>query len=91
MLLGKFKIQGHSMEPFIKESSEVLISSIPFLFSKPKAKDIVAFRHSDKVLIKRIKKVKSSHYLLEGDNVGDSLKIGWKQRNDIIGKVIIKL
>lgn len=91
MILGKFKIHGHSMEPLIKFNSEVLVSSFPYFFSRPKVGDIVAFWHFDKVLIKRIKRAKSFHYFIEGDNVSDSLKIGWIDKNDIIGKVIYKL
>ncbi len=88
MILGKFRIKGHSMEPRIKNGSEVLVSSIPYLFFEPKVSDIVAFWHFDKVLVKRIKRVKKDQYLMEGINVSDSLKIGWKTKKDIIGKVV---
>lgn len=91
MILGKFKIRGHSMSPKIPEGSEVLISSIPFLFSKPKISDVVAFQYFDKVLVKRIKKNRRSKYLVEGDNMKDSLRIGWIGKSDIIGKVIYVL
>jgi len=91
MLLGKFKILGHSMAPKLKEGDTVLISSMPYLFLKPKAEDVVAFKYFNKVLIKRIKKSKSNHYLMEGYNISDSLKIGWINKNDIIGIVIYKL
>lgn len=91
ILLQKFKIQGHSMSPKINKGNEVLVSSIPYFFSNPKAGDIVAFWYFDKVLIKRIKKVKQENFLLEGDNISDSLKIGWKTKKDIIGKVIYVL
>lgn len=91
MILGKFRIVGHSMSPKIAEGGEVLVSSIPYFFSRPRIGDIIAFWHFDKVIIKRIKKVREGHFLLEGDNVSDSLKIGWIRKNDIIGKVIHKL
>lgn len=91
MILGRFKIQGHSMTPKIHEGQKVLVSSIPYLLFEPKIGDIVAFWHFDKVLIKRIKKVQTLKFLMEGDNVSDSLKIGWKTKRDIIGKVIIIL
>lgn len=91
MLLGKFKIKGHSMEPFIRPENEVLVSSIPYFFSKPKIEDIVVFRYSNKVLIKRIKEINNSRFMLEGDNKSDSLRIGWIKKSDIIGKVIYKL
>lgn len=91
ILLKKFKIHGHSMEPIFKEGSEILVSFVPFFFAKPKTGDIIAFWHFDKVLVKRVKKAKQSRYLVEGENVSDSLKIGWIEKKDIIGKVIFKL
>lgn len=76
------------MEPTLKNGSEVLASSIPYIFSEPKVGDIVAFKKDDKVFIKRIKKRKDDNYYLMGDNEKDSLKIGWISKKDIIGKVI---
>ena len=91
MILGKFKIEGHSMSPQIPQGSKLLVSSIPYMFTQPKVGDIIAFRHLDKILIKRIKKVQKQNFLLGGDNASDSLKIGWKTKKDIIGKVIYNL
>lgn len=91
MILGKFRISGHSMSPKIPEGKEVLVSSLPYLLFEPKAGDIVAFWHFDKVLVKRIRKIQKGNFLLEGDNVSDSLGIGWKKKKDIIGKVIYVL
>lgn len=91
MLLQKFKILGHSMEPTFINGSEVLVSSISYFFSKPKQEDIVVFKYLNKILIKKIKKIKSNSYFLEGDNIKDSLNVGWILRKDIIGKVIYKL
>lgn len=91
MILGKFKIQGHSMSPKIRENDEVLVSSIPFLFLNPKVGDIVAFKKGNKVFIKRIKKVKEDKYYLIGDNEKDSLdsrNFGSTDKKNIIGKVI---
>lgn len=91
MLLGKFKIKGHSMTPAIKEGDKVLVSSLPFLFSNPKAGDVVVFNSLNKTMIKRVKRVKGNLFLMEGDNISDSLSIGWISKNDIIGIVIYKL
>ncbi|HZQ30035.1 MAG TPA: S26 family signal peptidase [Patescibacteria group bacterium] len=88
MILGKFKILGHSMQPKLREGSEVLVSSLPYVFSKPKIKDMVAFKYLNKVLIKRVIKTKGNQFLVEGDNIADSLRIGWIGKKDIIGKVI---
>lgn len=91
MILGKFGIIGHSMSPKIPQGKEVLVSSLPYLLFEPRVGDITAFWHFDKVLIKRIKKVQRGNFIMEGDNIGDSLKIGWKTKKDIIGKVIFIL
>ena len=78
------------MEPFLLNNQTVLASSVPFIFSKPKIGDVVAFRYQNKHFIKRISKIKDDSYFLEGDNKEDSLdsrKIGWAKREDIIGKL----
>lgn len=90
MLLWRFKIQGHSMEPNIKNGSQVLTSSIPFIFSKPKIGNVVAFNKGNKVFIKRIKKIENNKYFAAGDNQKDSVDL-WIKKDDIIGKVIINL
>lgn len=95
MLLARFLIVGHSMEPTLKAGYTVLVSSIPFLFSKPKVGDVIAFKTNRKIYIKRIAKVNPSadgeKYFVKGDNNTDSLdsqKIGWIDRGEIVGKVI---
>ncbi len=94
MLLAKFRIIGHSMEPAIKNGEEVLVSNFFYWFKKPKIGDIVAFRDSEQILIKRITKISEGKYFLSGDNQGDSLdsrKLGLIAKRKIIGKVIYKL
>jgi nickel-type superoxide dismutase maturation protease len=95
LLLGKFKVVGHSMEPQIKTGQLVLVSNISYLFKSPKINDIVAFRdNGGKVLIKRIIKIESGEYFVEGDNKNDSLdsrKFGGISKDKIIGEVILKL
>lgn len=91
MLLGKFKISGHSMEPALKYGQEVLVSGLFYLFSKPKDGDIIAFKGSDKWIIKRIKESKADKYLVKGDNKSDSREFGWIERKNIIGKVVYVL
>ena len=94
-LLTRFKIVGHSMEPQIKNGSEVLVSNIPYWFQKPRLSDIVAFTDSNnKILVKRIIKVTESAYFVQGDNKKDSLdsrSFGSILKNQIIGKVLYKL
>lgn len=79
------------MEPTFKNGSIVIGSSIPYLFSRPKKHDIVVFKFDKKIFIKRIKQIKDGRYFLAGDNAKDSLdsrKIGWIERENILGKVL---
>lgn len=94
LLLSRFIISGHSMEPNILQGQTVLASSIPYLFSKPKINDIVALRErkSGKVFIKRIVKVDGEKYFVSGDNKKDSMDskdFGWIERKEIVGRVIL--
>lgn len=79
------------MEPLIKEGSFLLASSLPFLFRKPKNKDIIFFRSQGKTIVKRIIKREQNRYIVEGDNTSDSKKFGPVSRKDILGKVILKI
>ena len=82
------------MTPGIKNGETVLVSYIFYLFKNPQIGDIVAFRKAEKILIKRITKIKEKEYFLEGDNNRDSLdskNFGFILRENIIGKVIYKL
>lgn len=79
------------MESTLLQGQSVLVSSIPFLFSKPKIGDIVAIRKSDKVFIKRITKIHGDKYFVSGDNKKDSLdsrEFGFVEKKDILGKVV---
>ena len=95
LLLARFKIVGHSMEPQIEDGQSILVSVLPYWFKKPQINDIVAFKdNSGKVLIKRIAKVKNGEYFMQGDNQEDSLdsrKFGFISKNQIVGEVIFKL
>ena len=96
LLLARFRIYGHSMEPIIKNGDVVLLSVIPYLFSKPKTSNIVAFidKKSKKFFIKRINKINRDKFFVKGDNEEDSLdsrKFGWIEKKEIVGKVIRNL
>lgn len=75
------------MEPTFKNGSTVLSSNIFYWFTKPKTGEVVVFKYHDKFIIKRIMKQKKDQFFVKGDNKKDTLKIGWIQRSDIVGKV----
>ena len=95
LLLQKYKISGHSMEPLLKTGDTVLISGFLYLFKNPKINDIVAFKEKKgEVLIKRIREVKNGGFFVSGDNKKDSLDskdFGYISKEFIIGKLIYKL
>lgn len=95
LLLSRFKISGHSMEPLIKFDEFVLASSLPYVFKNPQKGDIIVFKDKTrKTLIKRIIRIKGENYFVLGDNRRDSLdsrKFGWILRREILGKIIAKL
>lgn len=94
MILSRFKISGHSMSPKFSEDDSVLVSSIPFIFGKPKKGDVVIFEKYHRLYIKRIKKIDNEKYFLVGDNKKDSQdsrRFGYVMRKQIKGKVIFKI
>lgn len=94
MLLSRIKIIGHSMSPTYQDKNYVIVSSIPYIISKPAIGDVVVFEKSGKNFIKRINNIEKNNYFLLGDNKNDSLdsrKLGPVERKSIKGKVIIKL
>lgn len=93
IILSRFVINGHSMEPTIKENQTVIVSAIPYLLRTPKINDIIAIESpvEEKILIKRITKMNHNNYFVAGDNQSDSTdsrKFGMIGRDQIIGKVI---
>ncbi len=94
LLFSKFRIYGHSMTPFLKDGDLIIISYVPFLFKKPKIKDVVAISYNKKIIIKRIKQIQENKYFIEGDNKKDSLdsrSFGYVLSKDILGKFIFRL
>lgn len=88
MLLVRLKVEGHSMEPVIRNGQSVLASSVPLLFSKLKAGDIILFEENKKLIVKRIKDIKGDKIKVSGDNKSDSLDFGLIDRKNIKGKII---
>ncbi|OGH49099.1 MAG: signal peptidase I [Candidatus Levybacteria bacterium RIFCSPLOWO2_02_FULL_41_11] len=91
MIFGIFRISGHSMMPHLKPNDRIIISSISYLLKNPQIGDVVIFRYNNKTLIKRIVRISNGEFCVGGDNRKDSLKINAIERNDILGKVILKL
>lgn len=95
LVLARFRVIGHSMEPLIKNGEKVLVSNCPYWFKNPQINDIVAFKDkSDKILVKRIAEIKNGKYFVRGDNNNDSLdsrNFGYISKNQIIGEMIYKL
>lgn len=94
LLLSKFKIEGHSMEPKLRNGEKVLVSFISYLFNKPKVNDIILFKINDIFYIKRIKQKKNNKFIVAGDNGKDSFdskSFGNIYQNQIIAKVIYKI
>ncbi len=90
MLFSLIKVDGHSMEPGIRNGSFVLATSIYYLFFGPKIKDIVVFKNNSKLIIKRITKIEKEKYFLEGDNKNDSKDFAPIEKKEILGKVLFK-
>ena len=78
------------MSPKIENGSFFIASSLPFILRKPKIGDIVLFKINDKNIVKRIIKIESNKYIIEGENKLDSKKFGPLAREDILGKLILK-
>lgn len=94
MLLRKFKILGHSMEPAFKNGDIVIASNIPYIFRKPKVKDVIAALVKEKIYIKRVKNINNGKYFIEGDNKRDSIdskKLGSINKKQILGKIVYKV
>ena len=96
ILLMRFIVSGHSMEPTFKEGQTVLVSSIPYLFGGPKVGDVVVIKNSrdGRLLLKRVKKRESKEYVVAGDNPEvstDSRTFGPVLRKNILGKVIFSI
>lgn len=97
LLFSRFQVTGHSMEPVAKPGDKVVISSLPYFFSKPKLGDLVAVNHPQKkgkILLKKIERVENNKtFYVAGINKNDSedsRKFGPVERNQILGKVVFK-
>lgn len=85
-------VKGHSMQPNLNEGDRVVVFNWAYLFSKPKADDVVVFRGNDhKTYVKRITTAAAKNeFVVEGDNRADSMKLPPVRRSAIIGRVVRK-
>ncbi|MBI4039215.1 nickel-type superoxide dismutase maturation protease [Candidatus Daviesbacteria bacterium] len=93
LLLGRFKIYGHSMEPELRENQQIIASSTPYWFTSPRKGDVVVVKHpqENRVIIKRITRVDHNTYWVLGDNPrssSDSRHFGPITKNNILAKII---
>lgn len=91
MFFALARVQGHSMEPTLKQGDIIFISRLVFLFRRPRRGDIIAFTHKNKLFIKRIQGIVNNTYRVRGDNKQDSLDskvFGAVRYSEITGKVL---
>ena len=92
-MLSIFRVQGQSMEPYIKEGSFVLTRGF-FPWERPKKEEIVLARdpRNGRTLLKRVNRQEGANYWLEGDNKDastDSRTFGTISSKNILGKVFL--
>lgn len=80
------------MQPGLNEGDRAIVFRWAYLFSKPKAGDVVVFHgNDDKTYVKRIAAAAAEgEFVVEGDNREDSKKVPPVRRSAIIGKVVWK-
>ena len=82
-------VSGHSMQPFLREGDRVVVFRWAYIFSQPRKGDVIVFSDSDgKACVKRVTAVAESKLVVEGDNKGDSRKVGPVERKSVLGKVL---
>lgn len=80
------------MSPTFKNKDSVLAFS--YVFNSPHVNDVVVIKKQNKYMVKRIIEIKNMLFFVVGDNrknSTDSRHFGYITRNDIIGRVILKL
>ena len=88
-----FRVKDNSMRPSLTDGDYVIVSQLHYLFSKPKARDMIVLKHpkKDLLMIKRIDRETPYGYFVLGDNIAqseDSRSFGTVDKSLIVGKVI---
>ncbi len=91
----RFVVSGRSMEPAYFSGDKLFASGIIYKLRKPKTGDVVVLRdpRSERLVLKRIRKIDGGKYFVVGDNEGrstDSRKFGAVPRGSIVGRVCFK-
>ncbi len=86
MILGVFRISGHSMFPSFSSNNLVFVTSL----LRIRNNDVVVLNLNNKNLIKRIVRISKKKVFVTGDNRNDSFEIGWIEKKNILGKVVLK-
>lgn len=80
-----FKVEGNSLYPYLKDGERILCFKV-FAFSKIKIDDIVVFsKPPHGLMIKQVKRIKDSHYFVQGTDPMsiDSRDFGMINRSEI--------
>ncbi|GAB4547471.1 MAG: hypothetical protein Kow0063_42130 [Anaerolineae bacterium] len=92
-MIRLLKVAGNSLLPAYRDGDFVLVSKIPYLFSKIKRGDIIAFRQTEYgIMIKKVQSVgpdgEEIHVVGTQEHSVDSRRFGPITRGDVLGKVI---
>ena len=92
-MLRLIKVTGDSLYPEYRSGDFVVTSKIPVLFGWLKPGDVVVlFRQPYGLLVKRIERIEAGgeRFFVLGTQLRsvDSRKLGWIDRQDIVGKVV---
>jgi signal peptidase I len=91
IFISRFKVEGHSMEPVLKNGSFFIVSSLPYLFINPTIGDIIIFKSENKIIVKSIYKIENGKYYIQGINKKDSKKFNSLEKTEILGKLIFRI
>ncbi len=97
MRLVRFlRVRGQSMEPIIRDGAVVLVSSLPYVFRKPRAGDVVVAQHpfERRLIVKQVERIvrdgRGDRVFLRGVNKAqsqDSEAFGSLAISSLVGKV----
>ncbi len=95
-MLRILKVSGDSLDPHLKDGDFVLTSKIPVWLNRTRQGDLIAFNHQEfGVMVKKLDHITPDRrgFFLVGTspNSIDSRVLGWIDKNDLVGKVIVRV